>query len=107
MSRLPVIRTWSCRCGYSQGSEFEICPKCRRIWHQGTSRPERPLISLSLGGVFLHDSKPARVVLRRDVISVGCADVTPAALRHLLAEWRARFDRPEEVELQCGEEGSE
>ena len=72
----------------------------------------RPRISLA-GKRLVHNRcdqnalgrghEPARVVLRRDLISVACTDVEPEALRWLLAEYDKAFPKTlDEIVLQEG-----
>jgi len=62
----------------------------------------RPTVAMFQGQVFLHGA-PARVVLQKDKISVGCTDITVAAMRHLLAEHDKKFAvKPELYVLQEG-----
>lgn len=46
----------------------------------------RPRIAL-YDDKILHDGKIVKVVLRKDLITVGCTDVTPEALRFLLEKY--------------------
>lgn len=57
-----------------------------------TIRP-RHLIALGLDGRITHDGETTRVVLRQNLISVGCTDVTPDVLQKLLDEHAKRFCR--------------
>lgn len=52
----------------------------------------RPVIGYSLGE-FTHNGSRVRVVMRRDLISVGCSDITPDALRKLLAVYDEKFPK--------------
>lgn len=59
----------------------------------------RPKITLQ-DGQICHSGGPCRVVLSREKISVACTDITPEALRHVLAEWNKIYGIPDSVELQ-------
>jgi hypothetical protein len=52
----------------------------------------RPRITLK-NGIVCHDSEPCRVALRAELISVGCSDVTPEVLRHLLERYDELFPK--------------
>lgn len=56
-------------------------------------RSRRPLIDINgLTGIKItHNGSPCRVVLRRTLISVGCADVTPQALEFILQQYHKTF----------------
>lgn len=56
----------------------------------------RPLIDYK-DGKFTHNGTPVRVVMRAGVISIGCSDITPEALKKLLWEHECKFS---EVVLQ-------
>ena len=60
----------------------------------------RPLIEVDRG-VVMHNGKPTRVVLRKTLVSVGCTDVTLAAIEHILAQHKMSFGE-KEVVLQSG-----
>lgn len=51
------------------------------------SQFKRPLITLK-NGVIYHDDRPARVVLGRELLSVGCTDISIEAANFLLSRWR-------------------
>lgn len=57
---------------------------------------ERPLISIRNGKLH-HNETPVRVVLTRDLIRVGCSDVTPQAAKLLIAEWGKNFGEKGDV----------
>lgn len=62
--------------------------------------PVRPRISFS-NGKFYHDNCHCRVVMRKDIVGVGCTDVTPAALRELVRLYDEHFGgAPDEVVVQ-------
>lgn len=71
-------------------------------------RAYRPLVSLNNGKVHhgypgrAESGEPARVVLKKERISVACTDVTPEALRFILAEYDKAFPSEKEVVLQEG-----
>ncbi len=46
--------------------------------------------------------EPARVVIARNRISVGCTDTTPEVLEFLLDEHRKRFPKKDEFVIQEG-----
>lgn len=63
----------------------------------------RPFVSIKDGVVDM-DGKPARVVLRRDRIFVGCHDITPEAVEFILKQWKKEFETCDCVVLQAGVE---
>lgn len=60
----------------------------------------RPKITFA-HGKLLHNNLNCRVVLRKDLVSIGCSDITPEAIRYLLDEYERAFpETAEEVVLQ-------
>lgn len=51
----------------------------------------RPIISLSFDGIFLHNNSPTTIEMTRDIISVGCSDITAEAARKILAIYDKEF----------------
>jgi hypothetical protein len=49
---------------------------------------------------FRHNGIRTRVVLRRNLVSIGCSDVTPEALRQLLKEYERVFGAEDDYVLQ-------
>jgi hypothetical protein len=66
----------------------------------------RPKLHCRGGGVFHIDNVPVRVVVRPGLISAGCTDVTPEALRALLAHYDANCSNPGPLPVVI-QEGSE
>jgi len=60
----------------------------------------RPTITYE-NGEFRHNGVRCRIVFRRDVISIGCTDITVECAKKLLQAYEQRF---EEVVYQYGEE---
>lgn len=63
----------------------------------------RPKIALNADGKVTHDGSVCRVVARKNLISVACTDITPEALRKVLADWEKHFGAGEAVVLQSGD----
>jgi hypothetical protein len=64
----------------------------------------RPLIELK-AGLITHNGKPCKVVLTPSLISVGCSDVSPEALRGLIEHYDRHFpDHKQVVVIQPGPE---
>lgn len=60
----------------------------------------RPLITLTDGIIKHNFNETARVVVRRNLISIGCTDITPEAARHVLAQWDKHYgNKPEPTEV--------
>lgn len=71
------------------------------IFDSTDARPIRPKITFE-AGELKHNGKTTRFVLRRNLISVGCSDVTPEALGVIWQEYLLRFPRDEEFIIQAG-----
>lgn len=59
---------------------------------------QRPMIDYAPGDIYgskpsgyTHNGQRCRVVMSRNVIHIGCSDVTPRALRQLLRDYETRF----------------
>lgn len=63
----------------------------------------RPRIALNTDGKVTHDGSVCRVVARKNLISVACTDITPEALKKVLADWQKHFGSNDSVVLQCGD----
>ena len=55
------------------------------------SSPSRPKITYE-NGEFRHNGVRCRIVFRSNLISIGCTDITPDAVRKLWEEYESRFD---------------
>lgn len=64
----------------------------------------RPKIDVNGEDQLTHNGTKCRVVLQRDLIRIGCSDVTPRALRHLLTRYEDHFGHAGEIVLQAGNE---
>lgn len=51
----------------------------------------RPVISLGKDGKIKHNDGPCGVILRSKLISVGCSDITPEALKYLMDKYNEHF----------------
>ncbi len=45
---------------------------------------------------------PARIVMRKDWVYIGCYDIRPEVLRHLVEVHTRHFGKLEEVQVQSG-----
>ena len=63
---------------------------------------QRPKIALNDDGKVTHDGTVCRVIMRRNLISVACTDVTPEALKKVLSEWEKHFSESEPIVVQGG-----
>ena len=58
----------------------------------------RPLISFN--GKILHNGIVCKVLMKKDLICVGCTGVTPEALEYLMNEYKKIYKTPSVVILQ-------
>lgn len=63
-----------------------------------TSSP-RPLISFK-DGKILHNGNNTHLSMTREVIRVGCSDITPEAATFIIEEWKKRFGTNHGVVIQ-------
>lgn len=64
----------------------------------------RPKIALNSNNKVTHDGDVCRVVVRRNLISVACTDITPEAMRKVLADWEKHFGAGDQVVIQIAGE---
>jgi len=70
----------------------------------------RPFITLGEDGIFYHnkcegkvlDRAPVRVVMSKQIISVGCMDITIDAAIALLEKYKEKFVESQTVVIQEG-----
>mgnify|MGYP000939280681 CR=1 FL=1 len=60
------------------------------------------LLGKVMHGLAGEPNEPARVVIARNRISVGCTDTSPEVLEFLLDEHRKRFPKKDEFVIQEG-----
>lgn len=65
----------------------------------GSYSAERARIGFN-DGVITHNEQPCRVVMRRDLISIGCSDVTIEAMRELVKQYEDKFGDDREFVIQ-------
>lgn len=69
----------------------------------GTPRHE---VSLSEELSILIDGRPAFFSVGPSIIRVGCSEITPEAMEHILGQWKERFGtRYEEIVIQDPSKG--
>lgn len=74
----------------------------RPVRHKYTMRKQENLYDIVEQPVQL-DGLPARIVLRKSMISIGCSDVEPEVLAYIQSQYEKKFGkREEEVVLQTG-----
>lgn len=69
---------------------------------QPLSASDRPTITLADNGSIMHGARCARVVLRRDMIRVGCLSISIDAARLIMARHEQAF-QDHEVLMQAEE----
>ena len=57
----------------------------------------RPQIAIGENNKITHNGNPTRIVFRKDVISVGCTDVTREALEEVYRRYQEYLKRDEYV----------
>ena len=70
-----------------------------------TSSQQRPIISVqntkASGLTVMHNSIPTRVVFTRELISIGCTDITVDAAKYIIDKYKEAFpELTKEVILQ-------
>jgi len=60
---------------------------------------KRILISVKDGRI-LHNGENVTVKYRRNLISVGCTDITPEDLEWILNDWKMEFDKVVQKQIE-------
>lgn len=51
----------------------------------------RPTITLGVLNKVKHNGNPCRVILKKNMISIGCSDITPEAAEFIFQKWKDNF----------------
>lgn len=59
-----------------------------------TSRPRITLYEFEGSKNINHNGSSCKVIIRKDLISIGCSDITPEAAKYIWETWQKEFKDP-------------